>query len=75
MLDPVALDYLEYLDPYLRDAAWEVHFCITPRRCLFTNRILWLRKCYRGRRVVSGPGGDAEFYYASTSGWLLWALK
>ena len=76
MVDPVALDYLEYLDPYLRKATWELYFCFIPRRCVFTNKRLWLCKCYRGLRIITGPGSPVkEYYYASTSSFMLWALR
>lgn len=74
MLDPVAIDYLEYLDPYLKMATWEQHFCVIPRRCVFTNKLMWLCKCYRGKRAITKVS-RVEYYYATYSSLVMWALK
>ena len=29
---------------------WELKFCFFPRKCLETDKLLWLQYAYRGRR-------------------------
>ena len=55
---------------------WNLHFCLWPRRCLFTDKTLWFEKCYKGSRVITGPGDVvvAE-YYIDKFEFIIWTLK
>ena len=61
---------------------WHLHFCLWPRRCLFTDKTLWFEKCYKGSRAIIGPGdavahGDdvvAE-YYIDKFEFIKWNLR
>lgn len=69
MLDPVALDYIDFLTPYLKFVKdWQLHFCWLPHRCILTGKILWLKDCYRGSR-------HSDVYYIEKHEFILWSLK
>jgi hypothetical protein len=55
---------------------WHIHFCLWPRRCLFTDKTLWFEICYKGSRAIIGPGEDvvAE-YYIDKFEFIKWNLK
>ena len=73
MLDPIALDYIDYLTPYLKYVKeWNLHFCIIPRKCVLTNKIMWLKDCYKGERVIKGV---KEIYYIEPTAFIVWSLK
>lgn len=39
MLDPIALDHVDYIQPFLRQVEkWELHFCFFPRKCDLTEK-------------------------------------
>lgn len=68
--------YLDFIDPYLKLADWKLHFCIIPRSCVITNKILWLTYAYKGRRTVSdNENFTIEFYYMGVNEYLIWMLK
>jgi hypothetical protein len=35
---------------------WELKFSVVPRRCYFSNKLIWLRYGYRGAAMWTGPG-------------------
>lgn len=45
-----------------RCIGWELTFCLLPRRCYYTKKLLWLRKAYVGVSMLTGPG-DPIFDY------------
>ena len=76
MFDPMQLDYLELVEPQLRNATWELHFCIIPRQCLFSKNLIWFSQCYRGKKLITGPGEPVvKYFYASKTNFLFWLLK
>lgn len=80
MLDPIALDYIDYITPYLKYVKeWNLHFCIIPRRCMLTNKIMWLKDCYKGERVIRDGtyrnNGVKEIYYIEPTAFIVWSLK
>jgi hypothetical protein len=76
MLSPEALDYQDFINPYLKLATWGLHFCIIPRKCILTNKIIWLKDCYRGVRSVPGPRQTTQdIFYMSTEEFLMWSIK
>jgi hypothetical protein len=80
MLDPVALDYFDYIKPYLKSITnWHLHFCVIPRRCILTDKILWLKDCYKGTRFITTRefpfNEEEETLYIESNAFLLWTLK
>jgi hypothetical protein len=44
-----------YFFPYEIDRIWwekTLHFCLRPRRCFFSHKLLWFKKCYTGTMFV-----------------------
>ena len=80
MLSPVALDYIDFITPYLRYVKdWHLHFCILPRTCFLTGKRMWLTDCYKGTRTI-GPGAPpgsltVEKFYIDKDEFRLWSLK
>ena len=55
---------------------WHLHLCVWPRKCFLTDRKLWLKKCYKGTRMITGPGEPVFVdYYIDKYEFLLWQLK
>ena len=80
MLSPVALDYIDFITPYLRYVKdWHLHFCIFPRTCFLTGKRIWLTDCYKGTRTIGlgAPPGSyiVEKYYIDKHEFMLWSLK
>lgn len=38
---------------------WQLKFSALPRRCHFSNKLIWLRRSYRGVAMWTGPGEPA----------------
>lgn len=75
MLDPIAVDYIDILQPYLKMVEkWELHYCVVPRRCDLTGKTLWFKYCYKGTRFVK-QAGILERYYIGQEEFLIWKLK
>jgi len=80
MLGPAALDYIDFITPYLRYVKdWHLHFCILPRTCFLTGKRIWLTDCYKGTRTI-GPGSPpgsltVEKFYIDKHEFMLWSLK
>ena len=75
VLDPIALDYIDYLQPYLKMVdQWKIHYCIIPRRCDLTGKILWFKHCYKGSRYIKQIG-NSDIYYIGEEEFLIWKLK
>jgi hypothetical protein len=77
MLDPIALDYIDYLTPYLKYVKnWQLHFCIVPRKCALTEKIMWFKTCYRGTRVIGTRNESLkEHWYIDKNEFIVWSLK
>jgi hypothetical protein len=55
---------------------WRLNFCLWPRTCYFSGNRLWFTWCYKGSRIISGPGDSfVDVYYISKFEYLLWQLK
>lgn len=75
MLDPIALDHVDYIQPFLRQVEkWELHFCIFPRKCDLTEKKLWFTFCYRGKRYIKHLG-VFNTYYVGKEEFILWKIK
>lgn len=76
MFTPEALDYIDFINPYLKLATWDLHFCIIPRKCVISDKLIWLTHAYKGRRVISNTENyKVENYYMSVNEFLIWSLK
>ena len=59
-----------------RATGWHLHFCLLPRQCFLTDRKLWLERCYKGTRMITGPGEPVFVdYYIDKFEFLIWQLK
>jgi len=38
---------------------WEFVFSFIPRRCYFSNKLIWMKRGYRGVAMWTGPGEPA----------------
>lgn len=75
---------MNYVDTVWREASsdtwmirghWSERWCIIPRRCRISGKLLWLRRAYRGRLLLLGPGGaDFETRWHCRDEHLLWVL-
>ena len=77
MLDPIALDYIDYLTPYLKGIKnWQLHFCVVPRKCALTEKTMWFKICYRGTRVIDVHDKPfKEHWYIDKNEFIIWSLK
>ncbi len=39
-----------------RCVGWERKVSFLPRRCFYTNKLIWLKSAYRGLSFITGPG-------------------
>ena len=59
-----------------RGVKWHLHFCWLPSKCFLTDKNIWLKKCYKGTRMITGPGEPVSVdYYIDKHEFLLWQLK
>ena len=66
----------DMLGMYYNRAKWELKFCWIPKRCLVSNKRIWLEFAYRGRAAYAGPGDVAfEDQWHNTTEHLIWQLK
>jgi len=63
-------------EAFLLRARWTLKFAWWPKRCILSNRRIWLEHAYRGVAVWMGPGSDAvEINWAESTEYLIWSLK
>jgi hypothetical protein len=59
-----------------RASGWHLHFCLRPRKCFLTDRKLWFKLCYKGTRMITGPGEPVFVdYYIDKFEFIIWNLK
>jgi hypothetical protein len=57
-------------------AGWQLEFTFWPRRCLISNRIIWLQRAYKGTAIWTGPGTPVvEHRWHSAREHVIWKLK
>ena len=57
-------------------ANWQLKFAWLPHRCCLSDRFIWLKFAYRGRRFITGPGEPViEDYWHTTTEHMIWLLK
>ena len=61
---------------FYRKAGWELKFVVWPKRCVLSNRLIWLESAYKGTAVWTGPGTPVyEFAWHSSKEHVIWKLK
>lgn len=59
-----------------RAKEWHLHFCLWPRTCYLTDKMIWLKWCYKGSYKIRQ---DMVFvfddYYVEKVAFLLWNLR
>ena len=54
---------------------WKLQLCWLPKTCFLTGKKLWGRRCYKGTRIISGPGTPViEDYYVEKFEFVKWQL-
>jgi hypothetical protein len=55
---------------------WKMYFCLWPRTCHLTGKSIWFDRCYRGTRMITGPGDPIIVdYYIDQFEFITWKLK
>ena len=68
------LDSLDQL--FYNKASWSRKFCLLPRKCALSNKLIWLQYAYRGVAGWSGPGEPAyQYKWHSSKEHIIWKLK
>lgn len=64
-------------DPiWLKNASIKLIWCLMPRRCHSTGKLLWLTSAYRTERIWTGPGEPiSEYRWYSKNEFLILKLK
>ena len=81
IMDPMRMPMTEQSPPsedwgLTRATGWHLHFCLLPRKCFLTDQKLWLERCYKGTRMITGPGEPVFVdYYIDKFEFLIWQLK
>lgn len=59
-----------------RCIGWELKYSLLPRRCSYSNKLIWFKKAFKGTSMLTGPG-DAIFEYrwCDTKEYLFLKLK
>lgn len=61
---------------YRRCLGAELKFCLWPRRCDISNRLIWFKRGYRLIAILTGPGDDVvETRWHDKNEHILWQLK
>lgn len=54
---------------------WKLSLCFTPRTCFLTGKQLFGKRCYKGTRVITGPGEPViEHYFVEKFEFMKWQL-
>ena len=55
---------------------WKLVFCLYPRTCVFSKKLIWFKYCYKGSLMIAGPGDPIiEIYYVDKHEFILHKLK
>ena len=58
-----------------RANGWKLVLCILPKTCFLSGKKLWGKRCYKGTRVITGPGEPViEDYYVEKFEFMKWQL-
>lgn len=54
---------------------WKLTLCILPKTCFLSGKKLWGKRCYKGTRIITGPGEPViEDYWIDKHEFLIWNL-
>lgn len=68
--------YIETIQYALRRAKWAKARAWMPRKCIFSDKWMWLKPMYKGTRIITGPGTPViEVYWASEEQFIWWKLN
>jgi hypothetical protein len=69
--------YQDLIEIFVERAVdWQLKFALWPQHCVRSNRLIWLRRAYRGTRVITGPGTPViEHYWIDRDEFIIWNLK
>ena len=74
-IDP-RITYWDTIEYSLSVASWEEKFLFFPRFCVRRNKLMWLKKAYRGTRIITGPGSPVvQTYWMNKEDYIWWQLK
>ena len=63
-------------EAFLARAKWTLKFVWWPKRCVFSNQWIWVKRAYCGVARWMGPGSDAvEVNWANRDDFLIWSLR
>lgn len=66
----------ENFDPFYNRADWTMKFCWLPRRCVLSNKLMWLKYAYKGTAMWTGPGEPVyEHRWHDKQEHLIWKIK
>lgn len=55
---------------------WDLVFCLYPRTCTISKKLIWFKYCYKGIWLITGPGDPIkETYYIDKHEFILYKLK
>lgn len=56
--------------------SWELKISIWPRRCHYTDRLIWFKTAYKGTAILYGPGDPVfEHRWVEKNQYLLEKIK
>ena len=61
-----------------RITSWETSYCIIPRRCSRTGKLVWLKDCVTGTSYLKGVAGDEPLkvkFHIEAQAFTLWQLS
>ena len=54
---------------------WKLTLCFRPKTCFLTGKQLFGKRCYKGTRVITGPGEPViEHYFIEKFEFMKWQL-
>ena len=73
---PVTPTDEQFRQLFYNRARWSLKFCWLPKRCLISNKRIWLKFAYQGQAVWHGPGDPAfEYHWHDKVEHIIWQLK
>ena len=63
-------------DFFYRGAYWNMTFAMWPRICDQSGKRIWLEWCYKGTRMITGPGEPVfQYRWVKSNEYLLAQIK
>lgn len=65
-----------YAHGIINRISWRLKFSWLPQRCNLSNKLIWLKYCYQGREIITGPGEPVvNQYWHEKNEHIIWMLK